>query len=192
MDYTSIVFQIIVAWVYGHFLEYLAHRFYLHGRYSVTKKAFASHFRNHHTSSRKNRMEDPKYSYLHIDLYNDFEQKTLFFTAVIHAPIAFISPYAYGTLVFSTISYFIVHHLSHRRPIWGRRYVPWHYAHHLGADQHKNWGVRLPIFDYLFGTHAKYVGTEKETRDILNYVLKQSHQRESSAIRPCSNSSKRY
>ena len=189
MDYTTIVCQILIAWIYGHFLEYFAHRFYLHGRYRAAKSAFVSHFRNHHSASRKNRMKDKKYAKLHLNLRGDFEQRALLILAVAHFPIAFIFPYAYLVLLLSSASYYVIHHLSHRYPVWGRHYFPWHYNHHLGPDQHQNWGVRLPIIDYIFGTSVKYAGTDKETDDILKYV---SRQREEHAIRPCSNSSDRY
>ena len=186
MDYTAIVCQILIAWIYGHFLEYFAHRFYLHGRYRAARSAFVSHFKNHHFASRKNRMKDEKYSKLRFDFRDDFEQRALLILAIAHFPVVFIFPYAYMTLLASSASYYIIHHLSHRYPVWGRHYFPWHYAHHLGPDQHQNWGVRLPIVDYIFGTSVQYVGTDKETDDILRYV---SRQREEHAIRPCSGTS---
>ena len=189
MDYTIIVCQILIAWIYGHFLEYFAHRFYLHGRYRAAKSAFASHFKNHHFASRKNRMKDKKYATLRFDLRGDFEQRALLILATIHFPVVFVFPYAYLTLLLSSASYYIIHHLVHRYPGLGRKYFPWHYSHHLALDQHQNWGVRLPIVDYIFGTSVKYVGTDKETNDILKYV---SRRREEHAIRSCSNSSDRY
>lgn len=189
MVYTGIVCQILIAWIYGHFLEYCAHRFYLHGRYRAARPAFSSHFKDHHSSSRKSRMADPKYSKLQLNLQSDFEQRALLLISIAHLPVAFVFPYAYATLLYSAVSYFIIHNLVHRFPRIGRKFFPWHYAHHLGLDQHKNWGVRLPIFDYIFGTRIKYVGTEKEADDIFKYVLKQSQLRDERAAGPCSNSS---
>ena len=186
MDYTAIVCQVLPAWIYGHFLEYFGHRFYLHGRYRAARTAFVSHFKNHHAASRKNRMQDEKYSSLKLDLRGDFEQRALFILAVVHFPVAFFFPYAYITLLMSSVSYYVIHHLSHRFLGFGRKYLPWHYAHHLGPDQHQNWGVRLPIIDYIFGTSVEYVGSLKETEDICRHVLRQ---REQDAIRPCSDSS---
>lgn len=170
MSYTIIICQILAAWIYGHFLEYIAHRFYLHGRYRIANSAFVSHFKNHHSASRKNRMKDEKYATFNFDLRDDFEQRALLILAIAHAPIAFLFPYAYITLLIATASYYTIHNLTHRYPEWGRQHFPWHYAHHLGADQHKNWGVRLPIFDYIFGTSNKYVDTTKEANDILKYA----------------------
>jgi len=186
VGYTAIVCQILVAWIYGHFLEYCTHRFYLHGRYRAAKSAFASHFKDHHSSSRKNRMGDPKYASWHLDPRNDFEQRALFFLVIAHLPVLFFFPFAYLTLLYSAVSYYVIHNLQHRYPLWGREYFPWHFAHHLASDQHKNWGVRLPIVDYIFGTSVKYVGTDKETNDILKYV---SRQREEYAIRSYSDTS---
>ena len=188
MVYTGIVCQILIAWIYGHFLEYCAHRFYLHGRYRAAKPAFSSHFKDHHSSSRKNRMKDPKYQVLHFDPRSDFEQRSLFYLTLAHFPLIFFFPYAYITLVYSAISYYVIHNLVHRFPLFGRRFFPWHYEHHLATDQHKNWGVRLPLFDYVFNTRVIYIGTDKETRDIFRYIAKQ---REESEVRPHSDSSKR-
>ena len=45
--------------------------------------------------------------------------------------------------------YYTMHRKSHIDVAWGKKWMPWHYEHHMGKDQHKNWGVRLPVFDGL-------------------------------------------
>jgi sterol desaturase/sphingolipid hydroxylase (fatty acid hydroxylase superfamily) len=58
-----------------------------------------------------------------------------------------------------------VHRRAHIDPEWGRTHLPWHYDHHMGPNQHKNWGVTFEWFDRLRGTRVPYVGTPKEIAD---------------------------
>jgi hypothetical protein len=39
---------------------------------------------------------------------------------------------------------------------WAKRYLPWHYAHHLGNIEDGNWCITWPLFDFLMGTKRKY------------------------------------
>ncbi len=48
---------------------------------------------------------------------------------------------------------------------WGGTHLPWHYDHHMGANQHNNWGVTFQWYDKLRGTRERYVGTDKELAD---------------------------
>lgn len=146
-----IVAQIILAWLYSHFFEYLTHRYVLHGKGKLMK-VFKHHFAHHHKVSRKNEMYD-------VDYYRfwkiNFENSSLILAAILHLPIVFFFPYAYATLVFSIFSYYVVHRKAHIDVEWGKKWVPWHYDHHMAKNQHVNWGVRLPIIDYIFGTRVK-------------------------------------
>ena len=143
-----IIAQIFVAWVYSHIFEYVAHRYFLHNR-KLFKFAFKNHFATHHRTSRKNEMYDEAYESL---LSSKFEVGSLLITAILHTPIAFVFPWAYATLVFSVSMYYLLHRKSHTDVEWGKKWLPWHYAHHMGKDQHVNWGVRLPVVDYILGT----------------------------------------
>ncbi len=143
-----IIAQIFVAWVYSHIFEYVAHRYFLHN-HKLFKFAFKNHFATHHRISRKNEMYDEAYESL---LSSRFEIISLLITAVLHIPVVFIFPWAYATLVFSVSMYYALHRKSHTDVEWGKRWLPWHYEHHMGKDQHMNWGVRLPIVDYIMGT----------------------------------------
>ncbi len=140
--------QIFSAWVYGHVFEYVAHRYFLHN-HKKFKFAFKNHFATHHKISRKNEMYDSHYENL---ISSRFEILSLGIAALVHLPIAMIYPWAYGTLIFSAGMYYFLHRKSHTDVEWGKKWVPWHYDHHMGKDQHKNWGVRLPIVDYILGT----------------------------------------
>ncbi len=146
-----IAVQIFAAWVYSHIFEYVAHRYFLHN-HKLFKFAFKNHFATHHRVSRKNKMYDETYESL---LSSRFEIVSLLATAALHMPIAFVFPWAYGTLVFSATMYYFLHRKSHTDVEWGKKWLPWHYAHHMGKDQHMNWGVRLPLVDYIMGTRKK-------------------------------------
>ena len=85
-------------------------------------------------------------------LSSRFEIYSLLMVSVIHIPVVFFFPIAYATLVFCLLGYYLVHRKSHTDIEWGKKWIPWHYAHHMGIDQHKNWGVRLPIIDIIMKT----------------------------------------
>ena len=82
--------------------------------------------------------------------------------SVIHLPIAWFFPYAYLYLVLAAVQYFVVHRLAHRDYHWARNYLSHHYDHHMGINQHMNWGVRAAWPDKLFGSRAVYKGTKRE------------------------------
>ena len=145
-----IISQILAAWLYSHIFEYLAHRYVLHG-HKKFKYAFKHHFAQHHGVSRKNEMYDSNYENL---ISSKFELASLLLITTLHFPVYFLFPYAYGILVMSMMSYYILHRKAHTNVDWGRKWLPWHYDHHMGKNQHLNWGVRLPIVDYVVGTRS--------------------------------------
>ncbi|HIL27364.1 MAG TPA: hypothetical protein EYG21_08300 [Nitrospinaceae bacterium] len=143
--------QILAAWFYSHIFEYIAHRYVLHSHKNF-KYAFKHHFSQHHGISRKNEMYDVNYEKL---ISSWFEILALSMIVVLHFPLWFFFPYAYVTLVFAMIAYYALHKKAHTNVEWGKKYLPWHYDHHMGKNQHLNWGVRLPIMDYIVGTRVK-------------------------------------
>jgi sterol desaturase/sphingolipid hydroxylase (fatty acid hydroxylase superfamily) len=143
--------QILAAWFYSHIFEYLVHRHILHSNKNF-KRAFKHHFSQHHGTSRKNQMYDESYENL---VSSKFEIIGLSFAALIHFPLVFFFPYAYATLLLAMITYYIVHRKAHTDVAWGKKYMPWHHDHHMGKNQHLNWGVRLPIIDHIAGTRVK-------------------------------------
>tara|TARA_B100000131_G_scaffold306154_1_gene332925 strand:+ start:732 stop:1214 length:483 start_codon:yes stop_codon:yes gene_type:complete len=146
-----IVAQVVLAWIYGHVLEYCAHRYLLHDHKNFSR-FFKNHFGTHHYISRKNDMYDVGYAPV---LSSKFEVFSLTFAAVIHLPVLLYFPYAYLTLLFSLFSYYFLHRKAHTDTSWGKRWMPWHYEHHMGKNQHMNWGVRLPLVDFVVGTYTK-------------------------------------
>ena len=144
----NIFFQLAVGWLYGHIFEYIAHKHILHNKQKF-KKVFRNHFKTHHNASRKNDMYDKNYNKL---MSSKFEIVSLLSILILHLPVAFILPYFYGMTIWSVLSYYLLHRLSHLNTMWGKKWMPWHYEHHMGRDQHTNWGVRLPIVDKILKT----------------------------------------
>ena len=143
--------QILAAWIYSHIFEYVAHRYILHNRVFF-KKQFKQHFGYHHRVARKNEMYDSGYESL---ISSKFEFLSLTLVSIIHFPIFLFFPYAYVVLAFSVFLYYFLHRKAHTDVSWGKKWLPWHYDHHMEKNQHLNWGVRLPIIDYIVGTRLK-------------------------------------
>ncbi len=150
--------QFLLGWLYGHFFEYAAHRWVFHNK--KLKSAFNFHFSQHHAKSKRGCMVDTEA--LKKISFKEFETKSLIFVLVLHSPFVFYFPWFYFALVYSAVAYKLVHRKAHSDHDWARKHVPWHYDHHMGPDQHKNWAVRLPLFDYLLRSRVVYKGKPKE------------------------------
>ncbi len=122
---------------------------------------FKHHFGGHHKLSRMHGMRDKSYDNIYAKT-SLFEFASLLFGAIIHLPILYYFPFAYITLLAGTANYYYIHRKSHMDVNWARDNVPWHYDHHMAPNQHANWGVRLPIIDWIFGTRIEYKNTKKE------------------------------
>jgi hypothetical protein len=160
-----VMFQLLLGWFYGHFFEYVAHRWVFHNR--KLRSAFKNHYSQHHARSRKGCMVDVSaYKKISID---DWELRSLIVISFIHLPFCFWFPYFYGALIYSAAAYFFIHRKSHQNYVWSRKYTPWHYDHHMGPNSNMNWGVRLPLIDWLMGTREVYKGSHKEIIRYTNY-----------------------
>lgn len=142
------ILQIILAWIYSHIFEYIAHKFILHET-KIFKFAFKHHFGIHHKIARNNNMYDRGYENI---FSSKFEILSLLITAVIHLPLFLFFPFAYLSLLLFITNYYLIHRKCHLDVEWGKKWIPWHYAHHMKTNQHKNWGVRLPIIDIIMKT----------------------------------------
>ena len=152
--------QVIIAWLYGHIVEYMVHKHVLHNREKF-KKYFKRHFGAHHRISRKNEMYDENYlQFFKSD--SAFELVGLGLLLSSHSLLLLYFPWAYFTLVLSAILYYFAHRKAHINVSWGKQWLPWHAAHHMGRDQNINWGVRLPIIDMIVGTHKLDEATNDE------------------------------
>lgn len=141
---------VLAGTCYSLLFEYLAHKYILHN-YKHFKFAFRNHFKIHHGNSRKNRMYDEGYEGI-ISSY--FEVVALLVIAIVHLPIIFLSSIFYFSLIVNMVHYYHVHRKSHIDVEWGKKNLPWHYAHHMGKNQNINWGVRSPIVDVIARTSS--------------------------------------
>jgi hypothetical protein len=143
--------------------EWAAHKYLLHGL-GVNKDSFFSfHFHEHHQAVRKHGGYDPHYERSVFGRHaQGREAMGLVAVGLAHLPLFPVAPFYTATVWYSLRRYHQVHRRSHLDPEWARTHVPWHYDHHMGANQHCNWGVTRPWFDVLVGTRKRYVGTPKE------------------------------
>ena len=161
-----VLLQLFIGWLYGHFVEYFVHRWVFHNQ-KLFKSAFKYHYSQHHARSRRGVMLDV--TTLRKPRVRDFESLALLFGVVLHLPVVFIFPYFYAMVCYSAVAYYLIHRRSHQDFEWARRYIPWHYDHHLGPDSNKNWGVRSDIFDRILGTRKVYKGSPVEIIKYRNY-----------------------
>jgi len=149
----SYVIIAILAYLYGHIAEYFIHKFVLHS-YGLRKSSPLSfHFEEHHRNARKNDFIDPSYNSVVPGW--DAAGKEIFYlilTLLLHIPIYFVSNIFYIVLALSAIEYYYKHRRAHTNADWAMNNIPWHYDHHMGRNQHFNWGVRSDILDRLLKT----------------------------------------
>lgn len=155
---TWILVQILIGFLYGNLIEWIAHKYFLHGLGKNKKSVFAFHWHRHHKACRKCKYLDPDYfdnNLFKMDARGK-EVLSLFLLAFAHFPIFFILPYSYFAACIWIIVYYFVHMKSHRDPEWGFKWFRHHYDHHMGKTQDANWGVVCPFWDYVFCTRIEY------------------------------------
>ena len=87
-----IFFQLLLGWLYGHFVEYFMHRWVFHNR-KLFKTAFNYHYSQHHARSRRGVMLDV--TTLRKPHVKDFESMALLGGVLLHSPFIFIFPYCH-------------------------------------------------------------------------------------------------
>lgn len=151
--FVTSIFQVCFAWVYSLVLEYFIHdALHNHREYPFF---FKNHFGRHHKEARSNKMYDKNYEKI-FSKTSLFELSGLFILALLHSPMAYLFPIGYSALVVSLLHYYYIHRKSHLDPKWAKKHLRWHYDHHMGRDQHANWGIRTDYFDVKFKTRVKY------------------------------------
>jgi sterol desaturase/sphingolipid hydroxylase (fatty acid hydroxylase superfamily) len=153
----SIFLQIILTWIYGHILEYIIHRLVLHKIGAKKGSILSFHFYGHHSISRLNNFFDKSYTGFPVrwDPAGK-ELLSLLFLFVIHIPVALHFPWAGLVVILSLLRYYYVHRKAHSDTAWAKRNLVWHYDHHMGLNQNKNFGVRSDIVDKIVGTRVRH------------------------------------
>ena len=142
--------------LYSQILEWVLHKYVLHGLGKNKKSAWASHWHTHHRSSRQNYNYDDDYNkgLFHPSVRGEI--LGLFSLGIIHIPTIFISPLFYYTLVVCAIRYFKINKKAHLDPEWCKENLPWHYDHHMGKNQDANLGVTTDWIDRMFNSRIRY------------------------------------
>ncbi|HET6612126.1 MAG TPA: hypothetical protein VFG83_09065 [Kofleriaceae bacterium] len=146
--------------------EYYIHKHVLHGLGKRRGTFWSFHWHEHHRATRKNDHLDPAYRGS-VFQWNGQGKEALALAAGAAAwtLVLPVAPFFAGTMIYCTVNYYRKHKRAHLDPGWARTHLPWHYDHHMGPDQDKNWCVTRPWFDILMGTRVPYAGTEREAKD---------------------------
>jgi len=149
--------------LYATLLEWLIHKYILHGLGKNKESYWAFHWHEHHKACRKNEGLDPHYDQcpLHSSLKKEVMGINLL--VLLHSPLILFFPVFYITLVACAIRYLWVHWKAHQDAEWAKKNVPWHYEHHMGTNQDANWGVTNSFWDLVIGTRVKYL--KKDSND---------------------------
>jgi sterol desaturase/sphingolipid hydroxylase (fatty acid hydroxylase superfamily) len=138
------IFGLLLA----NLMEWAIHKYFLHNLGKKKASLFWFHWGAHHREARKNNFIDSKVS--------PREIVGVFLLCLLTSPIIFISPIFYTGMFMYAMVYLLVHNYAHRNPDWCYKYMRWHYDHHMGKDQDKNWCIVVPFSDFLLGTRRKY------------------------------------
>jgi len=140
--------QIILGVLIASLLEWIIHKHILHELGKKKVSIFSFHWGVHHANARKNGFLDKAVS--------KREVFGIFALCVIASPVWFILPFMYYTMFSHAMKYLFIHNVAHKNPTFAKRFLPWHYDHHMGKDQNTNWCVVHPLADYILGTRRKY------------------------------------
>lgn len=134
-------------------VEWLFHKYVLHGLGKDKKSMWSDHWHIHHKQARKYRMIDKDYREPLIPvLINTYELKAILLGMASLTPLLPFCPWFVSTVWVCGAAYYVIHRRSHLDEEWGKKWVPWHYDHHFGKNQDANWCVTFPLADYILGT----------------------------------------
>jgi len=156
---------ILAGLAYANASEWLIHKYALHGLGKRKGSVWAFHWHQHHREVRRNGMRDVYYE--QSPFHREGQRKEVIYltaASLAHLPLFPLAPLFTTTVVASSVAYYFVHRRAHVDVEWGRKYLPWHYDHHMGPDQDANWCVTFPWFDHVMGTRVPYLGTEAEAK----------------------------
>ena len=157
--------MIPLALIYSIILEWIIHKYVLHGLGKNKKSFWAFHWHSHHKTCRKNKNSDVNYKFP-VGIPIKKEIMSLILLAFLHFPLWFISKTFYITLICCATRYFYMHRKSHVDTAWGKKKLPWHYDHHMGKNQDVNWGVTTDLLDLMMNTRAYYLPRVKKNKKL--------------------------
>ena len=145
-----------VAIVFSNAFEWYAHKYWLH-EYARQNRfsPFFSHMR-HHKAVRLNEFHDERYERTFMTDQDVYIEKTqLLLLCAVTTVVAPVAPFFTLGTYYGAWNYYRQHQRAHNEPEWGKANLPWHYDHHMNANQDANWCVTRPWFDYIMGTRIK-------------------------------------
>ena len=77
--------------------------------------------------------------------------------AAIHIPLLWVSAPFAATAMLYALFYMIIHRQTHIHVDLFKKWMPWHYEHHMGRNQNANWCVVCPLMDHIMGTRVKWL-----------------------------------
>lgn len=147
--------QIVLGILYANLIEWMTHKYILHGLGKKKGSFWSFHWSEHHRTSRKNKMYDASYRDKPFTGSHSKEFLGIIGLSLFHFWIFWIFPWFVVTTWCYAAAYLYLHRKSHLDIEWCHKWLPWHADHHLGKDQDKNWGVVLPVMDWIFRTRKK-------------------------------------
>ncbi len=154
------LWSIPLAFFYSHIAEWVMHKYVLHGIGKKRSSFWSFHWSEHHKKARKSDFYDGDY-------LNGWsgpplrEKIGLTLLVLVHSPLIMYAPLFFLTLIVSAVRYYKIHKTAHLFPSWGKKYLPWHYDHHMGKNQDANWGVTEEWVDKLLKTRIHYESCKK-------------------------------
>ena len=142
----------IIGFLYASLVEWLVHKYLFHGYGKKKNNVFSFHIREHHVRCLKNENHDHNFTLR--------ENIGIAFLILLHLPALLWSPAFFWGVVSYGINFMIIHKICHMKPEWGRKFVPWHWDHHMKFQNH-NFNVVLPFWDYVLGTRKKILDKSK-------------------------------
>lgn len=133
----------LISCLYANFIELLVHKFLFHELGKKKNSIFAFHLRDHHVIAKRNGFLDKRHTLR--------ESLGILLLAFIHTPILFFSPVAYFSICAYGLAFVLVHHFQHSHPEFTKKYMWWHWNHHM-VNPNENWCVVSPVADYIYGS----------------------------------------
>ncbi len=136
----------LLGFVYASIVEWAIHKYLFHELGKKKGSKFSFHIRDHHINCLKSGNRDRHFSHREIP--------GILFLLLINFPVVYFLPSFYYAMCTYGALFIITHNIAHIWPQFGKKYIPWHWDHHMKYQNH-NFNVVLPIADYLFGTRKK-------------------------------------
>jgi Fatty acid hydroxylase superfamily len=161
-----------IGLIYANAVEWVVHKYVLHGLGKRKNSFFGFHWKNHHRNARRFAMLDPEYEK---PIWNwesrGREVAPIALMALIHTPFIAVAPWFTAAVWYSSFNYLHKHKKCHVDVEWGKRHMRSHYDHHMGKDQDTNWCVTRPWFDWVMGTRVHFDEQSAEAEPRVRVAL---------------------